>query len=447
MSFTIGSELVSQFTKAWTPKTIPTTTSLSYVDPTLIPSLFDQLLAITLLAFHATATADVLELQRSFRAVEASLTIALAQGFMATARKWDPRLPYATQAVFNATLNLVNLEDNDNFYGTRLTLGGNVLFTVLFVLLFLYQTGMMIWSRHIYFGVCMFCGVGLEFAGYLARALASDDLLNEDLFLCQIICLTIAPAFIMGGIYYLLAQFLVVYGRKYALLKPMWFSYIFIFCDVASLVIQAAGGGIAAVSLANYKLTDAGTHVMVAGIAWQVFSMLVFLILLLDWMNRIFFHSSPDIKFSVGNFFHLLFNTKKGRAMKQAQEPYFNPRYHEVRLRTVFGWAPLIMLVLVLFIYVRCIYRVVELAEGWTGFLITHEAYVLTLDAAMVFCGCVVYLPFHPVVLLGRRADLSLLTIKKRGDEEGTDPKRGLKSDSEFFFQDTHMDSFESEKT
>ncbi|CAN3373472.1 hypothetical protein DIURU_003027 [Diutina rugosa] len=450
MSFSIGSELVSQFTQAWTPKTMPTSTSLSYVDPTLIPSLMEQLAAITSSAFHATATADVLELQRSFRACEASLTIASGQGFIATAHILDPRRQYATQAVFNATLNLVNLENNDNFYGTRLTLGGNVLFTVLFALLFVYHTAMMIWSKHVYFGVCMFCGVGLEFAGYLARSLAANDLLNEDDFLCQIICLTIAPAFIMGGIYYLLAQMLIVYGRKYALLKPMWFSYIFIFCDVASLVIQAAGGGIAATALADFKSTDAGTHVMVAGIAWQVFSMSVFLILLLDWMYRIFFRSSPEIKFSFGNFFHLLFNTKKGRAIKQAQEPYFNPKYHEVRSRKVFGWSPLIILVSVLFIYVRCIYRVIELAEGWSGFLITHEAYILTLDASMVFLGCLVYFPFHPVVLFGRRDDLTLSTIKKRYDEHKhahDDPQGGLKSDSEFFFQNTHFDSLESTKT
>lgn len=237
----MDSELAEWFTQPWVPESVATT-SFSSVDTQLIPALLSQLASITQQVVEATATDEVRSLRRLFRAVGASLTIALVQRALATATNETFRA-LASESINNATLSLKFLEEKDNFYSTRLNLGGNILFTVLFGLLLLYEAGITVWSCHIYFGVCICCGVGLEFAGYLARCLAADDLNNMDLFLCQIICLTIAPAFIMAGIYFVLAQLLVVYGRKYLLLKPMWFSYIFIVCDVVSLVVQAAGGG------------------------------------------------------------------------------------------------------------------------------------------------------------------------------------------------------------
>jgi hypothetical protein len=56
-----------------------------------------------------------------------------------------------------------------------------------------------------------------------------------------------------------------------------------------------------------------------------------------------------------------------------------------------------------LMIYVRGVYRAIELAQGWTGYLITHEDYFIYLDGLpMVLC----YYAFgalHPGFLLPRR--------------------------------------------
>lgn len=123
-------------------------------------------------------------------------------------------------------------------------------------------------------------------AGYIGRTLSNGDYTVLDWFLLQIICLTIAPAFIMGGIYYILAKFIMIYGTKFAIMKPMWYSYIFIVCDVISLVIQAAGGGLAATSLTANESTESGTHVMVAGLAFQVFSMSIYIFLYLHFFPQ-----------------------------------------------------------------------------------------------------------------------------------------------------------------
>ena len=37
------------------------------------------------------------------------------------------------------------------------------------------------------------------------------------------------------------------------------------------------------------------------------------------------------------------------------------------------------MTIAVIVVYIRCVYRVAELAEGWGGYLFTHEPYLMIL--------------------------------------------------------------------
>lgn len=92
-----------------------------------------------------------------------------------------------------------------------------------------------------YFTICLACGTVLEVIGYVARTLAHYSWSDPNLFLCQIVSLTVAPAFIMAGVYYLLSQMIIIHGEQYAILKPIMVSIIFIFCDVVSLFVQASG--------------------------------------------------------------------------------------------------------------------------------------------------------------------------------------------------------------
>lgn len=49
-------------------------------------------------------------------------------------------------------------------------------------------------------------------------------------------------------------------------------------------------------------------------------------------------------------------------------------------------------------IYVRSIYRTIELLQGWTGFLITHEVYFVVLDGAMMVLAVGIFNLFHPAL-------------------------------------------------
>ena len=53
-------------------------------------------------------------------------------------------------------------------------------------------------------------------------------------------------------------------------LRPNWYTYVFIACDVSSLVMQSVGGALAATADPGGKIGDVGTNLMIAGIIWQV---------------------------------------------------------------------------------------------------------------------------------------------------------------------------------
>lgn len=310
----------------------------------------------------------------------------------------------ASAAMAQASATMAAIHESNNLYGGLTpSFGGNLALAIIMGLFFILHTASGIWFKQWWFGTAFFCGCGLEMSGYIGRTLSNGDYTILDWFLLQIIALTIAPAFIMGGIYYLLAKFIMIYGTKFAIMKPMWYSYIFIVCDVVSLVIQAAGGGLAATSLTANKSTESGTHVMVAGLAFQVFSMSIYIGLYIHFFHKIrFFHPQQH----------------------KELDSQFNPAYKHLRSGKLFRYFPYILFAAVIFVYVRCIYRVVELAEGWTGYLITHEVYFMILDAVMMGLAILALLIFHPgLVLDGRNESIPVKGMKNYKAKDNIEEK------------------------
>ncbi|CUM67873.1 uncharacterized protein PRCAT00005584001 [Priceomyces carsonii] len=402
---------MSELLKPWTPSLIPTLTATTSINTDHYSDLVKTLTSATERVATETVKGNLFDLSQIIRGAEASLTVLSAERVMATATA-SSELSLASQAIFNATVNLKSLDWEMNLYSMNINRAGNLILFIAFALLFLAHIGFSGWSRNIYMGVCLGCGCGLELAGYIARALAYNDTANVDKYLCQIICLTLAPVFIAAGIYFYLGQIIVFHGRQYSILKPTWYTYIFVFCDIVSLVIQAVGGGMAATALKEHNSLDPGSHTMLGGVVFQVFTMSVFLILLFDFINRTFFKANPEIKFSVKKFFQILLNTPEGIRLREKLDPYYNPIFSKARSGVLYKWIPFALLVSTIFVYIRCIYRVVELAEGWTGNLITHEVYLAILDALMIFLACFVLAVLHPMFTIGK-LKLSFREIKR----------------------------------
>lgn len=396
----------------WIPSTIPASTTLTTISTGHVTQLLESLASATLAIAEATQIGSIMHYSQVIRGAEASLTVIQNQQILATATNAVVQAQ-ASQAIFNATLNLLELADEENLYGFDLSLAANGIFTALFGLLLIIHLGYMTWLKFWYFGICFASGCGLEFAGYLTRTLAHSDNTNVSYFLCQIITLTIAPAFIMAGVYYLLGKLIVVHGSHYSILKPVWYSYIFISCDFLSLVIQAVGGAMAAIASENYEDTTSGTNIMVAGIAFQVFSMSLFLYFWFDFLIRINFGVNPSVKPTFKRICKILNFGKSQRKWRiEKLEQYYNQDHRHLRDGKLFQYFPMAVTLATIFIYVRCIYRVVELAQGWVGYLITHEVFVMCLDALMVFLTSFIFVVIHPVAFLGQGEDL-LLREKK----------------------------------
>lgn len=72
----------------------------------------------------------------------------------------------------------------------------------------------------------MLCGVILEVIGYAGRIMSWENQWKEQGFLMQIICLTIAPAFMAGGIYLCLRRIVYAFGPENSRISPEAYTRI-----------------------------------------------------------------------------------------------------------------------------------------------------------------------------------------------------------------------------
>lgn len=448
----------------WSPSTIPTSTTLKSIPASFSEGAMETLLSAN--SAYSTIKGDnIVKLARSARGALATLTIISNQEVLATATD-EAVAASATSAIFDATLNLEALYDDLNFFHYYLNRFGNIFYFAVFTLLFFFFAGMIVKSRYWWFNVTFACGYVLEWMGFLGRILAFIDNRSENYFLLSYITLTIAPAFIMAGIYFLFAQLVIVHGTQYSILKPMWYSYLFITIDVLSLAIQAGGGG--AASSATTRNTDPkpGTDTMIAGIVIQVFGMTIFMLFWAEFLYRIYFAKTTQktdrlekfnnpqynklAKRSFGNYMKFLFNTKSVRTYRsEVLDTSYNQQFRFLREGKLFNYFPLAMSIAVIAVYIRSVYRVVELAQGFSGYLYTHEVYLFVLDAMMIaICG-LIFVPFHPVFIYGQKVVLRLAAIKKGKvivDEESGDVIGIEKSNDESTQADTQNIDSRSER-
>jgi len=414
----------------WSPSSVPASTTLKSIASSFAPGALETLSLGVEQIQKISDTAEIgkfITLSRDIRGAQATLTIISAEQVLATATDSSVQAK-ATQAIFDATLNLADLAQEENFYSIYLNRFGNVWYLVIFSIIMLYLMGMLSKSRYWWFNITFVCGYALEWMGFLGRVLAFTDDTDQNFFLLQYISLTIAPAFIMAGIYFVFAQLVVIHGRHFSVLKPLWYSYMFITFDVVSLIIQAGGGGAASTATTEHRDPTPGTNTMIAGIAFQVFGMTIFLVFWFEFLNRIYFKEVDSkngyevehqkfAKKSVKNYLRLLFNVPSVRNYRRDHlDQYYSPQFAKIRHGKLFDWFPLGITIAVLAVYVRSVYRVVELAQGFDGFLITHEVFLFTLDAMMIATCGLIFIPLHPVWVLGKEVPVRLATIRKNQD-------------------------------
>jgi len=249
------------------------------------------------------------------------------------------------------------------------TIGGNATFAAIFGICLIWQLYLGI--RHKVWGymVAMVFGLVLEIIGYAARIMLHDSPFSNNDFLMYLIVLTIAPAFFTAAIYLCLARIVTIYGENLSRFRPRTYTLVFCGCDVVSLVLQALGGGIAA-GADSKSSSDLGKNIMIAGLGFQVFSIVLFSALCLEFAWRV----------------------RKYRGA-------WNPKHIDVVKSRLFEAFLCGLVVAVVTIFARSVYRCVELSGGFNGTLfVSDEVVFMILEGTMIAIACITLTALHPVV-------------------------------------------------
>lgn len=283
-------------------------------------------------------------------------------------------LPRASHHNHLDTCTLSTCPLQSSYYNYRPSLPANTTFLTLFalsLLAFLLQATLS--RRFLGFTIAFTSGCTLEVLGYIGRLMSYHNPFNQNGFLMQIVCLTIAPAFLAAGLYLTLSRIVTTFGPENSRIAAKSYPRIFIPCDVLSLVLQAAGGGMASVASHQDKSPQMGDHIMVAGLAFQVFTLLLFILLCTDFAVR---------------------TLRRMRAMGASQA--LDPTHVKLRASKLFRAFLAALTLATLCIFVRSVYRVVELGEGWEGALIKNQKLFIGLEGVMVVVAVLVMNLFHP---------------------------------------------------
>lgn len=249
-------------------------------------------------------------------------------------------------STYRCTLDTCNLEDS--VYSYQPSLAANASFIAFFAITGIAHTIQGVITKKRAFWIAMALGCAAEVAGYAGRIISHFNPFDENGFLIQICCLTIAPAFFAAAIYFTLGDIVTAVSLRSSRIKPSGYAAIFIPCDIVSLILQGTGGGLASVNSQNGEDPATGTHIMVAGLSFQVASMTLFILLALEYMWRV----------------------------RRIEKDTARLPVSKTKLGLFVGFFSLA----VVCIFIRCIYRVIELSEGWEGALIKNETIFIVLE-------------------------------------------------------------------
>jgi len=112
---------------------------------------------------------------------------------------------------------------------------------------------------------------------------------------------------------------------------------------------------------------------MIAGLAFQVFTLLIFMLF------------SADFAFKTW-----------GRVRKLGKEEALDPKHQVLRDSWKFKGFLIALTFATLCIFCRCVYRVAELSAGWDGYLVKNEDYFIGLEGAVVVAAVLALNLFHP---------------------------------------------------
>jgi len=204
--------------------------------------------------------------------------------------------------------------------------------------------------------------------------------------------LGLGPACLCASIYITLGRIVVVYSpspsstsssttstsaspistptHRISLFRPRTYALLFCTLDIIALSIQGVGGGLTATA-ATASSRNASTHILLAGLVIQAVSLCLFLVCAADVLRRVR-AAGPD-------------------APRNADSAL-------VSLRASSRWPAFLVAVgaAAVLIFIRTVYRVVELSGGFAGSLAQAEVPFMVLEGPMVAVAVLLLTIYHP---------------------------------------------------
>ena len=256
---------------------------------------------------------------------------------------------------------------SQSIYGYAPNLGATLFFLILFSLSAIASLVQGIKTRTYIFTAAMVLGSVSEALGYVAKIMLHNDPFSDLGFKMSVALLTFAPAFYAAGIYYTLKHICITFGSSLSRIQPRLYTWIFISCDWLSIILQATGGAVSAAS-STFTLLNIATNILIAGLSFQVFTMLVFGLLAADYALTVY---------------------QNRRQLNQATK--------SLRSTLRFRLFVLALWIAYFGILIRCVYRVAELVGGWVNNpILRDEGLFIGLDSVPCAVAAVVLNIWHP---------------------------------------------------
>ncbi|KAK8001981.1 RTM1-like protein [Apiospora marii] len=220
-----------------------------------------------------------------------------------------------------------------------------------------------------------------QVTGYALRAYSTQHHQDIGIFASSTSLIILAPILIAAGNYVLIGRLIraVLPPERHRIFKvpAQRLTQIYVSFDVACMCVQSSGSSLASGVGWVGQLADIGMYILLAGLALQVVAFSTYLCILVR--------------------FHYL-----SRSLEVPSSPagWFNV------LKAVYISSVLIL--------IRCVFRMVEFAEGNDGYTLRHEWMFWVFEALLMIFALLVFCVWFPSKYIGNAG----ASIKKKTEAE-----------------------------
>ncbi|KAG2033515.1 RTA1 like protein-domain-containing protein [Suillus americanus] len=221
---------------------------------------------------------------------------------------------------------------------------------------------MRLFMNKAWWGLCLPIASTFMSVGVFMRIPMAMNPNSHPIFMVQQLFTLLPPAAYLAFNYILYGRFIVnCVDRHYSWIKPERVVRYFVISDITTFFIQGVGGGMEVST--KVTVEKPGANVLLTGLVIQTLSFAFFMVLVAHAWYAIL---------------------RDGFLLRQ--EPW--------------GLILWILMFSSTAYMIRCIYRVIEIAEGGGNYLVTHEIYFYLLDSLPLLIGICTYIACWPTKYL-----------------------------------------------